>query len=175
MLVTERTRLRQLAVTDAEFILRLLNEPSFIKNIADRGVRTLEDAKNYILQGPVASYERFGFGLWLVEIAATGEAAGMCGLLKREALADVDIGYAFLPQFTGQGYARECATAVVSHASQQLGLQRLVAIVNADNGRSIHLLETLGFVYEKMVRLSPESHEVKLFGLNFVTPDTSRA
>lgn len=160
---TERLRLRHLTVDDAAFILQLLNEPSFIENIGDRGVRTREDACAYILNGPIASYARLGFGLNLVELKATGEPMGMCGLLKRDALDDVDIGYAFLPEFCSKGYAREAATAVLHHAHQVLALKRVVAIVNPQNQSSIRLLEKIGFQYKKMVRLSADAPEIKLF------------
>ncbi|MCL4261980.1 MAG: GNAT family N-acetyltransferase [Anaerolineae bacterium] len=163
VLETDRLWLTKLMPADAPFILRLLNEPTFIENIGDRGVRTMEDAEAYILNGPVASYARFGFGLYLVESRATGEAMGLCGLLKREVLDDVDIGYAFLPAFCGNGYAREAATAVLHHAQQTLGLKRLVAIVSPHNQPSIRLLEKIGFRYEKMVRLTANAPEIKLF------------
>src|SRR5713101_5466483 len=99
VLETKRLSLRRLSVDDAEFILKLLNEASFIQNIGDKGVRTIDDARSYIRNGPVASYEKFGFGLWLVEMKASGVRAGICGLLKRDVLEHVDIGYAFLPEF----------------------------------------------------------------------------
>lgn len=163
VLETDRLWLTKLMPADAPFILRLLNEPTFIENIGDRGVRTLEDAQRYILDGPMASYVHFGFGLYLVESKATGEAMGMCGLLRREVLDDVDIGYAFLPEFCGNGYAREAATAVLHHAHQVLRLNRVVAIVNPDNQPSIRLLEKIGFRYERMVRLTAVAPEIKLF------------
>ena len=166
ILETERLRLRKLALDDADFILKLLNEPSFIQNIGDRGVRTVEDACSYILQGPIASYEKFGFGLWLVEIKDSGALAGMCGLLKRDVLEDVDIGYAFLPEFWSRGYAIESASAVMSYAREKLGLKRVVAVTNADNQSSIRLLEKIGFAYEKMVRLSEDAPEIKLFAVD---------
>src|SRR6266850_4957425 len=133
VLETHRLRLRRLSVDDAEFILRLLNESSFIQNIGDRGVRTLDDARAYILKGPVASYEKFGFGLWLVETKASSAQIGICGLIKRDVLEDVDIGYALLPQFWSHGYALESASAVMSHAGERLGLKRVVAVVNSEN------------------------------------------
>ena len=91
VLDTERLSLRRLGAADAEFIVELLNQPSFIANIGDRGVRTADDARRYIEDGPVASYERFGFGLFLVELKSTGEPIGICGLLKRDTLDDVDV------------------------------------------------------------------------------------
>jgi RimJ/RimL family protein N-acetyltransferase len=163
VLETDRLRLRRLSTDDAEFILRLLNEPSFIQNIGDKGVRTREDACAYILNGPVASYEKFGFGLWLVETKEPGVSIGMCGLLKRDALEDVDLGYAFLPEFWSRGYALESAVAVMSYASETLGLKRVVAVVNVDNHSSIRLLEKIGFEYERMVRLADDAPEIKLF------------
>ena len=163
ILETERLQLRLLSVDDAEFILRLLNEPSFIQNIGDRGVRTVDDARAYILKGPIASYEKFGFGLWVVETRFESTPIGICGLLKRDVLADVDIGYALLPEFWSQGYALESASAVITYASERLGLKRVVAVVNADNQISIRLLEKMGFKYERMVRLSEDAAEIKLF------------
>ncbi len=163
ILETERLQLRLLSVDDAEFILRLLNEPSFIENIGDRGVRTINDARAYILKGPIASYEKFGFGLWMVETRFESTPIGICGLLKRDVLADVDIGYALLPEFWSQGYALESASAVMSYASEKLGLKRVVAVVNSDNQSSIRLLEKMGFKYERMVRLSEGAAEIKLF------------
>lgn len=160
---TDRLRLRRLSVDDAEFILRLLNEPSFIQNIGDRGVRTIEDAREYILQGPVASYEKFGFGLLLVEQKESGLPIGICGLLKREVLEHVDIGYALLPEFWSKGYAMESASAVMTHAKEKLGAKRVLAVVNADNQSSVRLLEKLGFHYEKMIRLADDAPEIKLF------------
>src|SRR5205809_1402527 len=104
ILETDRLQLRLLSVDDAEFILRLLNEPSFIQNIGDRGVRTLDDARAYITNGPIASYEKHGFGLLLVQLKTTGTPIGICGLLKRDALPEPDIGYALLPEFWSNGY-----------------------------------------------------------------------
>src|SRR6266404_1837525 len=160
---TDRLRLRRLSVDDVEFILRLLNEPSFIHNIGDRGVRTVDDARGYIVKGPITSYEKFGFGLWMVETKSPATPIGICGLLKRDVLEDVDIGYALLPEFWSQGYALESASAVTSYASESLGLKRVVAVVNADNQSSIRLLEKMGFKYERMVRLSEGAAEIKLF------------
>ena len=163
---TSRLRLRRLSVDDADFILKLLNEPSFIQNIGDRHVRTIEEARAYILNGPVASYEKHGFGLWLVETKEAGAHIGICGLLKREVLEDVDIGYALLPEFWSKGYALESASAVLSYAREELRLQRVLAVVNPKNQSSIRLLEKIGFEFEKMVRLSEDAPEIKLFAAN---------
>jgi RimJ/RimL family protein N-acetyltransferase len=163
VLQTDRLRLRKLSVDDAEFILRLVNEPSFIKNIGDKGVRTLDDARSYILNGPMSSYEKHGFGLWLVEMQGSGTPIGICGLLKRDALEDVDIGYALAPEFWSNGYGEESALGVMSYAIKDLGLRRVVAVTNSDNQSSIRLLERIGFRFERMIRLSDADPELKLF------------
>ncbi|MEW6733358.1 MAG: GNAT family N-acetyltransferase [Acidobacteriota bacterium] len=163
VLETDRLRLRRLSVNDAAFILRLLNEPSFIENIGDKGVRTIDDARLYILNGPIASYEKFGFGLYLVEMLESNTPMGMCGLLKRDVLEDVDIGYALVPEFWSKGYALESALAVISLASKTLGLKRVLAITSPNNQSSIRVLEKIGFQFERMVKLSDEADEIKLF------------
>lgn len=135
-------------MADAAFLLGLLNEPAFVRQIGDRGVRSLADAERYILDGPVASYQRFGFGLLLIERKADGVALGMAGLLKRAHLDDVDLGYALSASACGQGYAGEATRALLAHAAIALGLSRLIAIVLADNGPSLALLQRLGFAFE---------------------------
>jgi RimJ/RimL family protein N-acetyltransferase len=164
---TERLILREFTFEDAAFIFELVNEPSFIKNIGDRGVRSLEDAEHYIETGPTASYARNGFGLYLVQLKESDASIGMCGLIKRPTLDDVDIGYAFLPKFWSKGYAVEAALAVREQA-RSLGLKRLVAITNPDNEGSIRVLERIGMTYEKMVRLSADDIELKLFAIDLV-------
>jgi RimJ/RimL family protein N-acetyltransferase len=166
ILETERLLLRQFSAEDAEFILELVNEPSFVQNIGDRGVRILEDARAYILNGPVASYAKNGFGLYLVVLQETGESMGMCGLIKRETLEDVDIGYAFLPKFWGKGYAVEAARAVRDFAKDMIGLKRIVAITDPANEGSIRVLEKIGLRFERMVRLSADDIELKLFAVD---------
>ena len=164
ILETERLVLRQLTPDDAEFILELLNDPSFIRNIGDRNVRTIEDACSYILNGPVASYAKNGFGLYLVLLKETQEPIGMCGLIKRDGLEDVDIGYALLPRYWSRGYAVEAAQATKEYAREMIGLKRIVAIVDPVNAGSIRVLEKIGLQYETMVRLSADDIDLKLFG-----------
>lgn len=163
VLETERLNLRELHAGDAAFILELLNDPSFLQNIGDKGVRTLEDAVRYILEGPVDSYARHGFGLWLVELRDSTTPAGICGLVKRDTLPDADIGYAFLPRFWSRGYAFEAAAAVMSYAAGTLGLSRVLAITNSDNVSSIKVLEKIGLKFERLVRLSEDAPEIMLF------------
>ena len=164
VLETDRLIVRRLTPEDAEFILQLVNEPSWLRFIGNKSVRNLEDARAYILQGPVEMYARFGFGLYLVELKEGGISIGMCGLIKRDALEDVDIGFAFLPKYWGRGYAYEAASAVMVYGANQLGLKRIVAITSVDNDSSIKLLEKLGLRFERMVKLSDDAEEIKLFG-----------
>lgn len=163
VLTTERLRLRRLTADDAPFILRLVNDPSWLRFIGDRGVHHLDDARHYILNGPVASYGKFGFGLWLVELQAGGVPIGMCGLLQRDTLPDMDIGFAFLPEFGGQGYAAEAGRATLAHGRDTLGRKRIVAVTRPDNARSIKTLGRLGLRFEKMIRLTADGPELQLF------------
>ena len=166
VLETDRLVLRKLSVDDAQFILELVNEPSWLRFIGDKGVRTIDDARNYILQGPVASYERFGFGLYLTELKDSGIPIGICGLVKREALENPDIGFAFLPKFWGKGFAYESASAVLGFARTELGLNRILAITTPDNHSSIKLLERVGMSFEELVRFSETGEELKLFAVS---------
>jgi ribosomal-protein-alanine N-acetyltransferase len=163
VLETERLRLRWLTPDDAKFILELLNEPAFIQNIADRGVRTLDDAVRYIENGPGASYREHGFGLYGVELKDTRVPIGMCGLLKRESLPDVDIGYAFLQRYWSKGYAVEAASAVMDYGRSVLKIPRIVAITAPDNTPSMRVLEKIGLRYEKIVNLPDAGGESRLF------------
>ncbi len=164
VLETDRLILRRLAVKDAEFILRLLNEPSFLRFIGDKGVRTIDDACDYILNGPVHSYERFGFGMYLTELKETQIPIGICGLLKRDSLEDVDVGFAFLPQFWKRGYAFESAAAVMAYGRNTFGLDRIVAITSPGNDESIKVLVKLGLRFERTIKLSEDGPPVELFG-----------
>ncbi len=166
-LETERLSLQHLTAGDAEFLIELLNDPSFIRNIGDRGVRTVQDAQAYVQNGPAASYAKNGFGLDLVILKDTGEPIGICGLIKRPTLDDVDIGYAYLPRYWSKGYAVEAASAVKQYAQDVIGLKRLVAIVDPLNLGSIRVLEKIGFTFEKMVKLSADDIELKLFACQF--------
>lgn len=147
-------------------MLGLLNEPSFIENIGDRGVRTLDDAVAYLRNGPLASYARHGHGLWLVTRREDGAPIGICGLLKRDALDDVDLGYALKPAYWGRGYALEAARAAMEWGRGTLGLSRIVAIVQPANAPSIAVLEKLGLRFETMVQLAADDVELKLFSWN---------
>jgi RimJ/RimL family protein N-acetyltransferase len=164
VLQTERLRMRRMAPGDAAFMLALLNDPAWHRFIGDRGIRTLEGARDYIVTGPMAMVARLGFGFDVVEREEDGCPIGVCGLAKRDFLDDVDIGYAFLPQYGGQGYAIEASRAVLAHA-KELGLRRIVATVRPDNSASIRLLEKLGLRFERIIQAPDTARELQLFAM----------
>jgi RimJ/RimL family protein N-acetyltransferase len=167
VLETQRLNLRQITIDDAEFVIELVNEPAYIRNIGDKGVRNIAGARKYLLDGPIDSYQRFGFGLYLVELKDSHLPIGMCGLLKRESLDDVDIGYAFLERFWSKGYGFESTSAVLEHSRNTIGLKRIVAVISPGNQSSIALIEKLGFKFEKKLRLAGYDEDSMLFGRDF--------
>lgn len=162
VLETDRLALRRLTLDDADFIYRLVNEPAWLRFIGDKNVRTLEDARHYLRTGPLDMYARFGFGMFLVELKDGGAAIGTCGLLKRDTLPDPDVGYAYLPEFWGKGYAVEAAAAVLDFGHRVHGLRRILAITSQDNTGSIRVLEKCGMTFQRMHQISPND-AVKLF------------
>jgi RimJ/RimL family protein N-acetyltransferase len=160
----ERLSLRELGLHDAEFILRLLNEPGFLRFIGDKGVRNLDDAREYLAKGPLESYRRHGFGLYLVSRRGDEAPIGICGLVKRDTLVDPDVGFAFLEEHWSKGYASEAAAAVLVYARDTLSIERIVAITAIDNRGSIAVLEKIGLTLERRVRLGDDSQELNLFG-----------
>lgn len=165
-LETARLTLRRFTLDDAAFALRLVNEPSFIANIGDKGVRSLDDARRYLSEGPLAMYGKYGYGLWHAALREGGTAVGMCGLLKRDILPDVDVGYAYLPEFWGQGLAFEAAQAVLRHGAGKFGLRRIIGVVSEGNHGSIRVLEKLGLRFERHYAMYPGEPEVRLYGID---------
>jgi ribosomal-protein-alanine N-acetyltransferase len=162
ILETQRLQLREVALSDALFFLRLLNDPSWLENIGDRGVRSEADAERYIRDNIHAPHQALGFGLYAVQLGSSTQPIGICGLVKRDFLSAPDLGVALLPEFVGQGYASEAARAVMLHAQRQLGIERLYAIVQRGNHRSVRLLERLGFRREEP-RSNPQGTEIELY------------
>lgn len=164
VLETERLVLHRFRLEDAPFVVELLNEPSFLQYIGDKGVRDQAGARRYLEDGPLASYAKHGFGLWRVDLKADGQPIGMCGLLQRDSLPDPDIGFAFLPRAWGKGYAFEAAAATMSYAHDTLGIERVVAFTSADNERSGRLLEKIGLRFEGMIDLPGYGGPSRLYG-----------
>lgn len=160
---TARLLLREATPDDAAFVLELLNDPGFVANIADRGVRTVEVAAEYIQSAQIYRYGPDGLGFNVVELIATGQPVGTCGLVKRETLDDVDVGYALLERFAGRGYAREAAAAALAHALGPLGLERVVAITSPENAGSRRVLEAIGMRYEGLLAVPGYERDSALY------------
>lgn len=153
ILQTERLSLREMTLADAPILLEILNEPAFIEFVADRGVRTTADAEKFIAEKFLPGYAQFGFGFYLVELKESGTPIGMCGLIKRDVLDDVDIGFSILERFGGNGYATEAARALMQHGLTTLGLPRIVGVTAPHNHRSAAVLEKLGLRFERTFHL----------------------
>lgn len=165
ILETERLTLSRLRPKDKEFIFRLLNDESWKKYIGDKNIKNMEDAENYILNGPTKMYEEYGFSLFMVSLKDSNTGTGLCGLIKRDGLEDVDLGFAFLPEYSGLGYARESSMAVIDYAKTKHDLNRLVAITLSNNLQSKKLLERLEFQFEKIIQLYGEDLELHTLAL----------
>ena len=160
---TQRLILRKFTVDDAAFMLKLLNTPSWLRFIGDRNVRTIEEAEQYLLNGNIRSYQEYGFGFYVVVLKETQESIGICGIVKREGLEDVDIGFAFFQQFMGKGYGYESASSVLNYTLNDLKIKRIVAIVDPQNVVSIALIKKIGMQFKKMIRVSPKDIDLMLF------------
>ena len=169
---TDRLVIRWLNEADAEFIHLLFNTDGFLQFVGDRNIRSIEDGRNYLQNGPLGMYQHVGIGLYMVELKSENQPLGICGLIKRDSLDDIDIGYGFLPDHAGLGYAYESAVAVVEYAKSELNLKRLVAITTSDNARSIKLLERLGLTFESNVEEPADAPALGLYATDLY-PTTS--
>jgi RimJ/RimL family protein N-acetyltransferase len=168
ILQTERLTLRTFTINDAPFYMALVNEPAWVRFIGNRNLTNIEDTRAAILKGPLAMQERFGFSLYVVERIADAVPLGICGLIKRDSLDDVDLGFAYLKAYRGQGYALEAASATMDYAKNTIGLKRIVAITSPDNFNSIKLLEKIGFAFERVMMNANNEPDTKLFAHAFV-------
>ena len=163
ILETERLLIRELdAARDAEFVFELLNTPKFIKYIGDRGVRSVEQARDFIENRYRQSYKDHGFGLYAVDVKADSIQVGICGFVKRDTLPEPDLGFAFLPQFEGRGFGFESADAVLRYGRIDLGITTVLAITSPDNEISGKLLEKLGFRFERLIEM-PDGEVLRLY------------
>lgn len=164
ILETERLILRQFTLDDAAFILEFVNTPTWLQFIGDRNVHSIEDAEKYLLNGSMKSYVENGFGFYAVIDKESEKAIGMCGLIKRDTLPDIDIGFAFLPNLISKGFGYEIASATLDYAFNVLKIKRIVAIVNPENEKSIGLIKKIGMQFEEMIKFGDEAKELMLFG-----------
>ena len=163
---TPRLQMRRFVYADAAFFVRLLNDPEWIRYIGDRNVHNEEEARAYMAKSYIAQYEKFGFGLYLVQLKGDGAPIGMCGLIKRDALDDVEIGFALLPQFRGRGYAFEAAAATIDYARHRLNMKRVVAIATPYNAASIALLKKIGLRFDATTRLKDDAVELAVYAIS---------
>ena len=170
MLETDRLLIDRFTVDDAPFLLDLLNMPAWIEFIGDRGVRTLDDARQFIVNYALKNYEQLGFGPYVVRLKSSREPVGLCGLYKRPMLDDLDIGFAFLSDSAGKGYGYESASALIGYGRDVLGLERITGITKPHNYPSIRLLQKLGMQLERTIPFNPTGPENLLFGMNLVRP-----
>jgi len=160
---TDRLLLRELTTDDAAFVLRLVNQPSFVANIGDKGLRTLADARRFIMDGSWTNQERPGHGQFLVELKEGGEPVGICGLLYRESLDVSDVGFAVLPEYWGRGFAFEAAEAMVEYGHSELGINEIVGLTSRENTASIKVLEKLGMEFKNEVKMSDDDPGTDLY------------
>lgn len=162
MLTTQRLLIRQLNLDDAKFIIELVNQKSWLQFIGDKKIYTLADAEKYLINGPISMYKNHGFGLYAVENINDQTTIGICGIIKRETLPNADLGYAFLDQFTGNGYAYEACKTILDYAKHELNLNTILAITMPENIRSIHLLNKLNFKFKEEIQPSDNSTKLNL-------------
>lgn len=174
---TERLAIRPFTEDDAGFILKLVNDADWLRFIGDKQVHCLDDARRYLREGPMAMFAKRGFGLACVERASDGAAIGMCGLIKRDSLDDIDLGFAFLPAARGQGFAREAAAATIAHGFASLSLKRIVAITDIDNLASARVLENVGLRFERLLPAGADGKTLRLFAASAAAtiPSSERA
>lgn len=165
--ITERLLVRELSVSDASFILELVNSPSWIKFIGDRGVKNLDDAKAYLKNGPLKSYDNNGFGLYWVGLRESNTPIGMCGVIKRVDFESPDIGFAFLPEYEGKGFGYESASAILDYCKTEFHLKKILGITLEANTASVRLLEKLGLTFEKKFIYESTKEELMLYALNY--------
>ncbi len=160
---TERLYLAPVTVDDSELMLAVWNDPAFIRNVADRGIRTVAQARAAIESGAQKLFEDYGYGPYSIALKSDGSLIGICGLFKRDNLDHPDIGFCVLPDYCGKGYAGEAAAAVVKHAQHELGIRELAAIVSPSNAPSIGLIRKLGLRFERMITMPGDDHAICLY------------
>lgn len=163
LIETDRLRLRPVSVDDTELMLAIWNDPAFIRNVSDRGIRTVEQAREAIVSGAQKLFEDYGYGPYCMSMKTDGTMIGICGLFKRENLDDPDIGFGVLPEHCGKGYAGEAAAAVIDYARDELGISALTAIVSPKNAPSIGLIEKLGLTFERMITMPGDDDAICLY------------
>ena len=164
-LETDRLVLTRLTLEDAPLMLSVWNDPAFIRYVGDRGIRTLAEARSALRDGALKLYADYGYGPYRMCRKTDGDSVGICGLFRRDGLEDTDIGFSTLPHYCGQGFGYEAACAVIEHARVDARLSRLTALVSPENAASVRLIEKLGLIFEKMIRMPGEDSDVCLYAM----------
>lgn len=151
VLETDRLVLSEATVADAPFILTLVNDAEWLTFLDNRGITTLAEAELYVLNTLCRGYLEWGFGLYLVTLKGSMVPIGVCGLLKREYLEFADIGFGFLSDYCGMGYAGESAKGVMAYGKNTLGLKTILAIVDPHHQKSIKLLHKIGLRFSRSI------------------------
>lgn len=160
---TERLLLRPTSKDDADLILKLFNTPKWLKNIGDRNVNNLAQARKYIEEKMLPQLYTHGYSNYTVIRKADNRKIGCCGLYDREGLEGIDIGFAFLPAYEGKGYAFESAKKVLKIAYRNFGIKRISAVTAKSNRDSQKLISKLGLTYQKMIFLPNDDEELMYF------------
>ncbi len=163
LITTDRLVLREFDLEDASFILELVNDQGWLENIGDKNVHSIEDAEQYLLSGPIRSYQENGYGLYMVELKLTNIAVGMCGLVKRDCFKSPDVGFAFVPEYRGLGFASEAGRSVLKYAKSQLSLNRVIGVTSMNNVGSMKALEKMGMQYDSLVSMPGYDEKSRLF------------
>lgn len=162
---TKRLTIRPLTESDTDFIFELYNTAGFKRFVGDKQLHSTQDARHYLTKNLMSMYETPGMGLFRIALQGDDIPIGICGLIKRDSLDDIDLGYGYLPAFEGQGYAFEAAEAMMTLAREEMALRRLVAITDSANARCISLLTRLGFSFEKNQESLPNGGYLALYGI----------
>lgn len=165
-LETERLILRRVTIDDADLMLAIWTDPDFVRHVGDRGIRTIEQAREAVRSGPLQLYADYGYGPYVLVQKSEGARAGICGLFRREHLEYPDIGFALLPEYCGRGLASEAAAAVLAHARDDLALDVITAIVSPENASSISLIRKLGLDFSGMITMPGDAEEICLYRAN---------
>jgi [ribosomal protein S5]-alanine N-acetyltransferase len=149
---SDRLELKKLRISDAEFILTLLNTASWIKFIGERDVKSKEDAIAYIKKinsNPLTTY-------WVIKIKDGLKSIGLITLIQRAYLFHKDLGFALLPAYNGQNYAFESSQLLLQNLKSNSDDTIIQAVTLSNNDLSIKLLNRLGFKFENEIIFQKE-------------------
>jgi len=160
---TERLFLKPTSVEDAEFIFELLNSPNWIKNIGDRNINSINDAKKYIQTKMLPQLTKLGYSVYTLILKQDNMKIGTCGFYDREGIKGIDIGFALLPEYEKKGYAFDSTRKLMNVALKEFGIKEISAITTEENISSKKLLQKLGFEPNGIIKLPNDDEELLLY------------